>query len=453
MMSDQGKLEPSVDATLTDEKSVRDLESGPVETAKDDKGSVEDAIETPPVAAQALLNDPPDGGFKAWSAVFGAACGAFATFGYVNAWGVFQSYYEEQILRDTSPSTIAWIGSIEYALILAPGLLTGRMFDRGYVRLPISIASATLVASTFLTAECKKYWQFLLCQGILAGASCGIIFGPMMGLTSQWFKRKRGIALGCLAIGSSVGGTVFPIAARHLIQIVGFKWMMRILGFIQLAALTITFLTVKRRLPPSPASTKMFDLNIFKSPAYSIYSLSSLIMFLGLYTVLTFIDVSAILSGISPEFSFYLVSIANASSGLGRFAGGALADKAGAMNVLIPSSLVAAVLTYAWPFAKSKGDFVAIAIIYGAFSGVYISLMAAPLMSMGNAGNVGIMVGWTMTILSAGAIAGPPISGAINAATKGYKDVGYYAGSMIVLSCLLMSVVRYIRLGKFIGKI
>jgi hypothetical protein len=34
-----------------------------------------------------------------------------------------------------------------------------------------------------------------------------------------------------------------------------------------------------------------------------------------------------------------------------------------------------------------------------------------------------------MSILSIGALAGPPISGAISTATGGFKDVGYYAGS------------------------
>jgi len=33
-----------------------------------------------------------------------------------------------------------------------------------------------------------------------------------------------------------------------------------------------------------------------------------------------------------------------------------------------------------------------------------------------------------MTIMSFGALAGPPISGAINTSTGGYKDVGIYAG-------------------------
>lgn len=45
--------------------------------------------------------------------------------------------------------------------------------------------------------------------------------------------------------------------------------------------------------------------------------------------VLTYIVVSATDSGIDESFSFYLLSIANASSTLGRFVGGFSTDKFG----------------------------------------------------------------------------------------------------------------------------
>lgn len=53
------------------------------------------------------------------------------------------------------------------------------------------------------------------------GIGCGTIFGPAMGVISHWFRKRRGIALGLTAFGSSIGGTIFPIAADHLIPQVG----------------------------------------------------------------------------------------------------------------------------------------------------------------------------------------------------------------------------------------
>ncbi len=57
-----------------------------------------------------------------------------------------------------------------------------------------------------------------------------------------------------------------------------------------------------------------------------------------------------------------------------------------------------------------------------------MSLLAAPIVEMGETHDVGVRMGMYFTVLALGALAGPPISGAINQSTGGYKDVGYYAG-------------------------
>ncbi len=45
--------------------------------------------------------------------------------------------------------------------------------------------------------------------------------------------------------------------------------------------------------------------------------------------VLTYIDISAVTYGVSPEYSFYLVAIANACSAVGRLVAGFVTDKSG----------------------------------------------------------------------------------------------------------------------------
>ena len=78
-----------------------------------------------------------------------------------------------------------------------------------------------LSLATLITAECKEFWQLLLCQGFLTGLSCGMVFGPIPVIVSQWFKKRRSLAFGILATGSSLGGTVIPIAASNLIELIG----------------------------------------------------------------------------------------------------------------------------------------------------------------------------------------------------------------------------------------
>jgi len=258
--------------------------------------------------------------------------------------------------------------------------------------------------------------------------------------------------MGLVAVGSSVGGTVIPIAAHNLIPIVGFRWTMRIIAFILLFALTLANLMIKRRLPATNAPGGLLNLRAFKSAAFTIYCLSAFFIFLGLYTVLTYVNISASLLRNTGSLSFYLVAIANASSIFGRYAAGSISDSLGPMNVMIPFTAVAGVLTYAWPFARTKASLIAVTVLYGVSSGSYVSLLANPTMALGDTKDVGRRLGMFMSIFSLGALAGPPISGAINTATGGFEAVGYYAGSTVILGVAMMCVVRHLVLGGVVGK-
>ena len=142
----------------------------------------------------------------------------------------------------------------------------------------------------------------------------------------------------------------------------------------------------------------------------------------------TYIDLSATAVEIPPEFSFYFVSFANAGSGLGRILSGFFANKFGPLTVIAPLTLLCAAVTYAWPFATTKGSLVAIAVTYGLCSGAYLSLGSLPVVMMGDMDDAGRRTGTALTVIALGTITGPPISGAIAQGTDGFEAVGYYAG-------------------------
>jgi MFS transporter, MCT family, solute carrier family 16 (monocarboxylic acid transporters), member 10 len=97
--------------------------------------------------------------------------------------------------------------------------------------------------------------------------------------------------------------------------------------------------------------------------------------------VLTYLAVSAIKKGISPDMAFYLVSVTNAASILGRVAAGTLGDRHGPLNMMIPFTFLVAIVTYgeslqfmvhpvlisslAWPYAHNLLGFIFITIFYG----------------------------------------------------------------------------------------
>ncbi len=95
---------------------------------------------------------------------------------------------------------------------------------------------------------------------------------------------------------------------------------------------------------------------------------------------------------------------------------------------MIPASLLAGVLTFVWPYTRGTVALFSLAVTYGASSGAMVTLMGVPMIELGESADVGRRTGMYFTIVSFGALAGPPISGAINHATGGYTAVGSFAG-------------------------
>lgn len=65
---------------------------------------------------------------------------------------------------------------------------------------------------------------------------------------------------------------------------------------------------------------------------------------------------------------------------------------------------------------------------YSIGSGTFVSLSPVPAVALGPMEDIGRRTGLLMTVLSFGALAGPPISGAVNDTTNGFSAVGIYAG-------------------------
>ncbi|KAG1815197.1 major facilitator superfamily domain-containing protein [Suillus subaureus] len=403
-------------------------------------------IQNEPASEKLVIHpgEAPDGGLTAWLVV--------VAFGLSNSWGVFQAYYEENLLRHTSPSVIAWIGSVQYALVYLPALVTGRLFDLGYFKIPCFAASCVFVVCTFLIAECTQYLHFFLIQGLSIGVCCGIIVGPALVAVSHWFYKKRGLALSLTAIGASCRSTVFPVVAQSLIPLIGFEWTVRVFGFILIATLGMGNIFLKRRLPPVNVRGGLFNLKVFRNAAYSIFCISGIMAFLGLYTALTYMSVSAVAIGIPKKFSFDILAIANASSTFGRVSAGLLGDKVGALNTMAAFTAVAGIMTFAWPFAKNEIQLIVISSIYGFSTGGYVSLFAVAAVAMGKIEDAGRRVGMFMSLAAFGAISGPPISGAISSASGGFFEAGYYAGGIIMCAVVLLLLARYLHLGGLWGK-
>ena len=129
--------------------------------------------------------------------------------GVTSSYGTFQTFYETSLLPTTSPSTIAWIGSIQSFLVVIVGVIAGPLFDRGYLQHLIFLGCILIVFGTMMLSLANSFYQIFLTQGVCVGLGAGLIFIPALALISSQFTTKRPLALGLASSGSAVGMSYF----------------------------------------------------------------------------------------------------------------------------------------------------------------------------------------------------------------------------------------------------
>lgn len=202
--------------------------------------------------------------------------------GSVNAFGYFQTYYEQDLLRTQSASNIAWIGSIQSFLLLFVGMLSGPLFDRGYFRGPMYLGTLLLVLGTMMTSLGHEYYQLVLAQSLVVGIGGGLLFVPSVAVLPGYFTARRSLAQGIAASGSSIGAICFTEILTHLVPRIGFGWTVRIIGFIQLA--TMLFSVGVLRPKPRPVTTQkraLVDLGAFRDVPFMLFNAACLLGFAG----------------------------------------------------------------------------------------------------------------------------------------------------------------------------
>lgn len=311
---------------------------------RDGGETAEKGPQSPPPPGPPGMTPPPNGGTRAWLQVVGAFGVFFNTWGLLNTFGVYQTYYETGELFTQSSSNISWVGSVQAFLVLAVGLASGPLYDRGFLRPLVGAGAFMIVFGHMMLSLASRYWQVVLAQGLCIGLGAGLMFTPAVAVLQSYFSSRIGLASGLAAAGSSLGGIVYPVVLYRLVGEIGFPWSVRVIGFICLATLIPPLLFLRQRVRP-PRARAMFDSTAFTDGAWLLFTFGCLLGFIGIYDMFFYLSYYGLATGtVDASMAFYIVPILNASSMFGRTLPNWLSDKTGPLNVLIPGAFICGVL-------------------------------------------------------------------------------------------------------------
>ncbi|KAF1347670.1 major facilitator superfamily domain-containing protein [Delphinella strobiligena] len=374
----------------------------------------------------------------------------FNTFGVLNTFGVFQTYYESGALFTATSSNISWIGSSQSFLLLLTCFFSGPIFDRGMLRLLLAVGSFMVVFGFMMLSLCHEYYQALLAQGFCVGIGSGLLFLPSVAILPTYFSTKLGAVVGIAASGSSLGGVVYPIVFYRLLPRVGFGWSIRTLGFIELATLVIPNVVMRLRVKP-PKVRELIDLSAFKNRDYVIFVFGSLLGFAGLYVGLFYLS----FFGQSTRYtdgslSFYLVPILNAASIFGRILPNMLSDKLGPFNVLVPGAFIVSIVSFCLLAVHSKAGLLVETLFFGFASGIFVALPPVVFHALiTDKHKFGTWLGMGNAFTGLGILIGGPGGGKILQRGSGlhWTDTWAFAGTMSMACALLFLLLRILRSG------
>ncbi|KAL4762897.1 MCT family MFS transporter [Aspergillus foveolatus] len=414
-------------------------------------GGGQDVEKTSPAPVQPVEDkeEPTfDTGLACWLQVLGSWFLFFNSWGVVNTWGVYQTYYEQNQLSDISSSSIAWVGSLQSFLLMLFGVVTGPLFDAGYFRLLLGFGTIMLPFGFMMVSISSEFWHFILAQGVCVGLACGCLFVPAVAILPQYFRKRRGLANGIAATGSSIGGVIYPIMFNELQKKVGFHWATRAVGFVAFGTCLISFSLMRMRFLPTE-KRKLIQLGAFKEPIFVFFSIGMFMGFLGFYNFLFYVQSYAIETGIvDGNLGFYLLAMLNAGSTFGRIAPNFLADHTGPLNMLIPAVSITAILSFVWIGVHTVPGIIVLSVLYGIFSGGFVSLPPVVMASITkDMRELGTRMGMVFAITSVGLLIGTPIGGAIMSNTHKYLGVQLFTGCAITVAGVIFLGVRLARTG------
>ena len=240
---------------------------------------------------------------------------------------------------------------------------------------------------------------------------------------------------------------VYPFIFRRLQPAIGFGWTVRVMAFVALALASVACGILCRK--PGVAARKsraVIDPAAFREPSFAVFAAA---LFLGLlaYFFPLFYITSFAMGRLhtSADFAFYLTSITNGASFVGRLLPVWLklaGTEVPALNMLWFWTCVGTVLLFTWMAVTSVAGFVVWCVAWGVLSGAWVTYTApaaahptlAPTL-----GQLGGRMGMAWAASGLGTLVGTPIAGTlVDVAASQYARAQALAGAFMAGASVLL---------------
>ena len=125
-----------------------------------------------------------------------------------------------------------------------------------------------------------------------------------------------------------------------------------------------------------------------------------------------------------------------------------MTDIVGPFNVLIPAAFTSGTLALCWIGIKNEAGMIIFAILYGFFSGGFVSLPPVALVYLTtDMRKLGTRMGQCFFVSSLGLLVGSPVAGAILGDTGSWVGLQVFSGAMLLVTGAILVAARVSQVG------
>ncbi|ODQ57598.1 hypothetical protein WICANDRAFT_85726 [Wickerhamomyces anomalus NRRL Y-366-8] len=376
----------------------------------------------------------------------------FMVFGIGFSFGVFQEYYTSSNgpLSNYSDSEVAMIGTLCSALTYLGGIFNKTLMFYLSPRKVMFIGSFFMGVGLISASFCTSMYQFILTQGLISGAGSSLIFMPPVVCAPMFFNKNRAIAMGVLFSGTGFGGFGIANLSSFLINKVGWKWCLRILGFIVLGSGVVSGMLVKIPKQVNEQfqfnSKKILSISQLRSWKVWLQLSASLLQSAGYLIPLIYMSKYGRTLGFSDNQGAMFIGVNNAINAVFKIVLGFVADRIGRLNMIIICSVLSSITVFTLWMVSSRDTFISFVVLYGVFSGAIISLLPTCLVELFGAARYQSLSGLMYFSRGIGTLLGSPLAGLMitngGRLSRDYKNSIIYDGVLLLASTVCLVGLR-----------
>ncbi|KAJ2814646.1 hypothetical protein FBU31_007216 [Coemansia sp. 'formosensis'] len=334
--------------------------------------------------------------------------------GTLNSYGVFQEYYLRELYARESAAALAWIATLISFCMFTGAIFTGKLIDKFGFRVTCFSGALVCGAALILASFTNQVWQLVLTQGIMLGVGASLIFSPSMAIVAQWHVRHRVLATGIAVSGGGVGGMAISAATQAMIDHIGYRWSLRVLGIAIGTISSLSSVLYKRRVPPPRGSNMRLLAMLCRDPRFMCMALAILFINMGYFEPLLYVPTATISSGGTVATGSNIVLVFNAGTTLGRMLSGPIASLAGPANANLASTALSCMLLGIFLLGiKTIPGYFVFSALFGGVSTLYLAINTHILASEFGAHTMATSVGLSMACCGLGVLVGNPTQGAL----------------------------------------